>query len=332
MRYLLWILLFALPGCGAVPTPTSTWQGRFPTARFIAAEAQDATPEAAADAARARVAAQIASRIRASIEVETREANGEGAHAVRHKVATQTGFARAELIKVPTDLIVCADACRAVAVLDRGEAVAALRPEYDAARARFARAAEAAEAATEPARFTLHLGAARAAHGEAQRLGAPLRVIGGDAPGLADDRARQTTLDARADALLAQTPIALALEPVDADLRAALGRALVTGFAQLGLRAAPTAECTTGLRFVPQAAVDCGRSALGPRCRLHLTGSLTACSGAPVTALDFSSARLAAVHPRSQARARAQLVHRVAEADLSSPLRANLNTVLPVRP
>jgi hypothetical protein len=332
MREPLILFSFLLTACGAGPQPATPWRVNYPADRFIVAEGQDTTPQAAADAARAGVAAQIASRIRASIEVESSEIKGRGAQSVRRRVATETGFEHAELIDVPPALTRCASTCSAVAVLDRQRALDTLRPAYDAAHARFSRAATAAEAQTNLSEQTLHLTAARQAHLEAEALAAPITVIGGaPPPERGPDRQMRRALDQRAEALLNATPVVLALHGVDADFQPALGRALVHAFAQLGLRAAPGTACTAGLSFVPHATVNCDRSALGPRCRLQLTGSLNHCDGTALTALDFSGTRLAAVHPRSRDHARMRLIERVSAAQLTETLRANLASVLPVQ-
>ncbi|MCB9524796.1 MAG: hypothetical protein H6702_15665 [Myxococcales bacterium] len=330
MRALVTLLLPVVAGCAGAPTSCPATEA--PRAEVLSAVGAGPTAQAAADAARAAVAAQVASALEARLEVSQAEVDGQGTQAVRQVVRTRARFDRAELIEVAA-LPACEGMPhRAHAVLDRARARDALTPEWQAAhdrlQAALARGAQAAD--SDGPAFTVAWGAARSAYDDAEAAAAPLVVIAGAPAALAEDRQAFRALQGRAEAVRAAHPVTLALDGLEADLQAPVGQALVRGLTALGLPAAPGATCEAGLLLRPQATVTCDRSPLGPRCRLGLQGSVTRCDGRPVAPLDLVGTKLAAVHPRSDDRARATLLEKTAAADLAGPLADALAAVLPV--
>ncbi len=320
-------VLFAL-ACGAVPdaAPKKTWSAR----HYIVARGHGADPATARANARANVSAQVHSALRSTLEVEVGERGGDAYTHARRSVVESTEFRHAELIAVePAE---CADGCVAVAHLDRREVLGILSAEYARARAPFAEAAAATEAAGEdPLRFTPHFGQAAAAWRDVAGLGYQLRVVGrGDAPAFAEDDARFRGLLTRRARLMAASRVTVLRGEVDEAVAPAVQRALVDAFGRLGVPATPAEACADGLVFEPRADVRCAPGSLGPRCVLDLTGTLSSCAGGVMAEVDLRSAKVAGAHPSSEHDARRALGRRITADALVGPLGSKMAQVLPI--
>jgi hypothetical protein len=247
-------------------------------------------------------------------------------------------FDRAELIRVdPRDTQCTGQRCTAVATLNRDAAAAALKPDYDTARADLRAACAPAESPAEPladpVALTRALRRADAQFPAVARRGRVLAAVQGSpyAP-LAEDRACLDTLRARARQSARETPVLVDVSAVDdADARTRLGAGLAAGLAALGLRAATGDRCDAGLRLAVSGRLSCGSGPFGPQCALPLTAALHTCAGAPLADVPLGPPASGA-HPRGEDKARAALYDLLTPAALQGPLKAALADTLPVGP
>lgn len=326
MRPLLALALVALTGCGGPPPPDPA--ARYPSARYIVAEGHGATPGAAAQDARARVAAAVRSRLKATLEVRITEG---GADAHEH-IVTEVDFARAELIELTDG--VCEDGeCRALGVLSRGEAVDALVADYERLAPRFREAAAAATARSvdDLGGFTADLRAAEASWEQLRPLAWQIEVVGRGAwPPGAHDLATRRGLEAERARRLSALTLAVTPPGLDPALDERVQTSLVGALTGLGFNAVPASTCGPAWHARPTASVGCDRSALGPRCRLALSVDVGPCDAPRVATIEFSEARLVAVHPRAEKDARAALATRLPPEAFRDTLRVGLRPALPL--
>ncbi|MCB9540711.1 MAG: hypothetical protein H6704_31205 [Myxococcales bacterium] len=326
MRAHLTLIALTLLACGGPPPPDPA--ARYPSARYIVAEGHGATPGAAAQDARARVAAAVRSRLKATLEVRITEG---GADAQEH-IVTEVDFARAELIEVhPLD---CAEGeCRALGVLSRGEAVDALIADYERLAPRFREAAGAATARApdDLAGFTADLRTAEASWEQLRPLAWQIEVVGRGAwPPGARDLATRRALEADRARRLSALTLAVTPPGLDPALDERVQTSLVGALVALGFNAVPAAACGPAWHARPNAAVGCDRSALGPRCRLALSVDVGPCDAPRVATIEFSEARLVAIHPRAEKDARAALAARLPPEAFTDTLRVGLRPALPL--
>lgn len=325
------LALSLLLGCGA-PEPQPDPLARWPERTHLRAEGHGPTTLAAADDARARLAARIRARLTARLTVESTETNTGADERIERQIVTDARFDRAELIEVPPALSRCdASGCSAYAVLDRARATDALRDMSAAPSARLRAATAQARGADLPT-FTRALRAADAAWLELAPLGWQRAAIEGGLPGdfTADRAAWRALVAEQARRLAALRVVVAAPSGVEAPWTDRIGDALVAGFAHHGLDARRGARCED-LVARPEAGLSCDRSALGPRCALTLRATLAPCEGAPLATIEFADAGLAAVDPRDEAKAEAALAARLDGRSLAPSLGRALSPVLPLR-
>ncbi|MCB9542413.1 MAG: hypothetical protein H6703_08200 [Myxococcales bacterium] len=323
-------LAAALLGCGASnprPDPLAAW----PERAWLRAEGHGPTAAAAADDARARLAAQIRARLSARLTIESTETSTGGDERIERQIVTEASFERAELIAVPNALRGCAPGdCVAVAVLNRARASDALRDAAAGPSARLRAAVEQA-ATAELAAFTRAVRDAGDAWAELAPIGWQRAAIEDGLPAdFAADRAAWRRLDAERARRLAALRVAVApVAGVEAPWPDRITDALVAAFGRHGISAARGEGCAD-LVARPEASLSCGRGPLGPRCALTLRVALAPCEGPSLVVVDFADAGLAAVAPRDPARAEAALAARVDGARLADPLGRALAPVLPI--
>lgn len=323
-------LAAAVVGCGA-PTPRPDPLAAWPERAWLRAEGHGPTAAAAADDARARLAAQIEARLTARLTVESTETNTGGDERIERQIVTEARFERAELIQVPTALRRCARGeCVAVAVLDRARASDALRDAAAGPSARL-RAAVGQVATHDLSAFTRAVRGAADAWVELAPIGWQRAAIEDGLPAdFAADRAAWRHLETERARRLAALRVTVApVAGVAAPWPDRVADALVDAFGRHGLSAARGEGCGD-LVARPEAALSCGRGPLGPRCALALRVALAPCDGPTQVTVDFADAGLAAVAPRDPARAEAALAARVDGARLADPLGRALAPVLPI--
>ena len=331
-------LLLCVSACGTVrPDAVTKPSPRYSHADYVVGIGTSSQGPAAAEAdARARVAAQIASVLEATLTAESRSDNGQSSERAHQKITTTTRFEHSEWIRVAPGDVRCEDGeCTALAVLERRAAVEVLEREYggEAVPFRTATAAALKDPSDLPA-FTRHFREAERGFARLVPLGRELAAIGGEPCRVfTEDQRRRDDLAAARETVLSSIHVVVLPSEVSAgDLDPLVQSALVGALQTLGLQAAAASVCQSGFDFLPRTTLACAPSGLGPRCELGLSGVLRACgSGAPVAKVDFRSAPLASVHPRSTEDARRKLGDRVTPAALVGAMRAGLEQVVPIR-
>lgn len=317
-----------LAACGAPeprPDPLAAW----PESTHLRAEGHGPTAAAAADDARARLAARIRARLTARLTIADTESDAGADERVERQIVTEASFERAELIEAPDRLRRCdEEGCEAVAVLDRARAADALREAAAAPSARLRAAVAQAEGADRPT-FTQAARTAGDAYAELAPLGWQRAVIEDGLPAdFAADRAGWRRLEAeRATRLAAVRVVVASPAGVSPPWPDRIADALVDALGRHGISAARGEDCAD-LIAQPTAALTCGRGPLGPRCALELRVALATCAGATLAVIEFAG--LAATAPREPARAEAALAAQLDGARLADPLGRALAPVLPI--
>ena len=328
MRATLPLVVACTVGCGAAPAPPPV-AARYPASRFVVFEGHGDTASSAEQQARAGVSAAVRSSLTATLQVDITEA-GADAH---QRVVTETGFDRAELIRV-VDADCDRGRCVALAVLSRDEAADALALDYERVAPRFREAAGSAHARSSDdlPGFTHDLRTAEGAFAVLGPLAYQIEAVARRAYGPATgDRDRMTGLEGQRGQRLAALRVTVDRAALDDDALAdRLQGALVGALAGLGLDASPSDTCDGAWHLVPTAQVACDRSALGPRCRLDLNAVMSPCAGEAVATVEFGSARLVAVRPRAEADARAAQADRLTAEALQPTLAAGLRSAVPI--
>lgn len=318
-----------LAGCGSPAVKLPDPALRYPNARYISAVGEGNGRVSAEAAAKAGVAEQISARIESSLSVRTRSDGGREDQQIDAQVRSSSSFTRAELIEIVPRYSRCVDGrCTALAVLNRGEADAALAKAYRPPAERFRRAAAAAQAATRITDFTRQFRLAEAAWQALTPVATWRHAITG-AEEVAQDDQRRAQLLADRDARLAALQLSV-IAPDDEIGRTTAG-ALAAALNRLGVPARPAQGCTTGYAIAALGQVTCGTGSFGPRCALPLQAGLRPCpDGQALATLDLRAARLAGASPRSEADARRRLIERVTADRLAAPLAEQVRAVLPV--
>lgn len=319
-----------LAACGAPeprPDPLASW----PETTHLRAEGHGPTAAAAADDARARLAARIRARLTARLTIANTETETGADERIEREIVTEASFERAELIEAPDRLRRCDEkGCEAFAVLDRARAADALRDAAAAPSARLRAAVAQAEGA-DRATFTQAVRTAGDAYAELAPLGWQRAVIEDGLPAdFTADRAAWRRLEAERATRLAGLRVAVA-SPVGvaAPWPDRIADALVDALGRHGISAARGEVCAD-LIAQPTAALTCGRGPLGPRCALELRVALATCGGETLAMIEFADAGLAATAPRDPARAEAALAAQLDGARLADPLGRALAPVLPI--
>jgi hypothetical protein len=289
--------------------------------------------------AMADLANQISSTVKSDLTVTAGTAGGKEFESIVEDVRQHSEFAHAELIRVDRARGTCDDQglCRAMALLERAEALDVLGGGYRRDAEVFRRAAAAALAASADVQaFTPRFREAEEAFARMLPSALQMRVIGGAPfPDAREDEARFRELLAARSQVLAGLRLVIRREgTIESDVWEALGNSLAGAFSQLGLATTTGDGCGGGLGLAVQASLACSRGFFGPRCTLEASGVLSSCAAAKELApLDLSSGRTkaAAAHPRQDDLARRAALDKLTRDALAPILRAQVMHVLPVR-
>lgn len=327
----------SLAGCAGSPTgpDMGKLKLKYSEKRFVVGHGvADNRAEAEADA-RARVAKQVSASLQADLKVKTQESAGSTSVEVDRFIRETSDFDRAELIQLVNAATHCGDGqCTAMAVLSRGEYLDTLAEDYARQRPRFTEAAAGAEGSGEDiTQFTRNFRVAMEAYTPLARIARRAKVVaGGGIEGMADDEKRvQGLVGIRARRMSALKVTVLPGNIDNPKIVSAIQQALVTATGELGVTAASGPACDKGLAMVPQGQVDCAQGSLGSRCSLPLTAKLTHCAtGAEIAPLDFRQLKLKGAHPKNINMALSALIKKARQAPMTSTLRDQLRTVLPL--
>ena len=313
----------------------------FPEDRFLRGICYQAADPAAAKAeARADVARQIDAAVSSELRIESSSHASQDLEVILSKVAETARFEHAELIDVPPESVACeGKACRAMAVLDRTRATAALRPLVLAAsRELEAAASRAADAKNDLPAFA-------AAYRDADRLfraAKPLRhqvaVIergagaaeGVGAPEEPDDARMAGLLEARVHLLASQraTVDAGAVQP-SAD-GGTLATAVAGALTDLGVATSTGTGCAGTLRVRLTGGASCAYRFVAHQCTLQVEAILESCpAGRELARARLDDPSFAGAHSRDANAARAAMMANVTREGIANRLREGWSNVLP---
>jgi len=328
-------LLAACAGATVQNNAATSIASRFPESGYILGRGESREGRTSAEAnARARISEQIDLAVQVEIRDRQQHEGGRDYQSVLVEVSQSSRFQRAELMRIVPESITChGPRCEVLAVLDRGDAIAALTGAYERAATAFREAANQAMRTPSIAPFSARLRDADSAFRSLAPLAFQMRAIGRrDPPGFAEDEGRMRSLVAERVRRLSAVRITVVPHDVPQGDWSSLGGAIVDAFGVIGVAASTGIDCTSGLAFVVEAPIECSASYLGPKCTIDLRGVLSDCTTrAELAPVDFSAAKLTGAHSREETLARRDAVHKVTAGALAPVLRARVMSVLPVQ-
>jgi len=333
-------LALALAGCAGgdanLPRPLETGRDpRFPPERFITGVGSSSEGRSAAEVqARAEVCQQVRSRIEATSEDETvfvaRGGRSETLQRFVQKAVQTTQCAFAERIRVVPELAAQRSGTYfAFAVLDREDALQALRPEFEQHAAVFRDRARAAIAeAADPVAFTADYNEAMPAFERALPRGLEIRsVAGGAYQPLAETYALLASLLQEASAVRSRIVVGVAVE--EAPDRAGLTEAIARWVRAAGVRTVAGPGPAGGLTLRASGQEECSMR-VGVCCEWTVQASLCEASGSRCAPVSAPGAE--ACDRRDREAARARLLEQYGGADAARTARAALSQMVPMPP
>jgi hypothetical protein len=337
-RKLLCSSLGLVVACAGPSTITrSDVESSYPRAQYITGIGQ-ATGDLARAESRARndVALQIQSQISSEVELWARSDASGDTEGVSEQIRQTSEFSRLELIHIVPELSSChADNCNAVAALNRREAAAALRADYQRLRTDFQRSVEQARSNEQnPVEFTLHLRTAEAQYTELVSHSLQMRSIAGHS--FAEFSADEAMFNGlrSAQARILDLIRVVVLPPVS--LEPVMGEAVLerttTALRQSGLSAESGSSCEASYGIRPQVDMSCSRGYIGYSCEVTLELVLTDCQTNQNWPIRADTLNWTGAHPSDEGRAAEDAAEQITAQNLADALRmGGLYTLFPIR-
>lgn len=339
-RWAGWVAVAWALACGGATVRSqgaSSLAARYPAHRFLVGEGMSRIGRAEAEAqAKARLAEQVRSEVVSLVEAVSGGEDGREFQRILSEARVRSDFHHAQLIRVTSEPERDPDGFfRAIAVLDRKEAVSVLMDEYRRESERFRlEVGRALRARGDAVRFTAPYRQAEGAFAVLTRYALKVRVIAGSGrypDEFEVDRREFLRLEEARSEVLSGLRITILpgdIEPVSA--RARVREVLTSAVASLGVVTVAEEVCRSGYAIVPRARFECETSPDGVRCVLNLGGRVTDCATrSDVAALDLAEVA-SGVHSREADIARAQTLVALNTRDLAERLRESLKGVLPL--
>lgn len=321
-------------GGGASALDADALARKYPTRRYVVGQGFSTAGAAAAEAeAKARVAESLQSEIQTLLRVESSDSSTSAGSVATSRVEQVSRFEHAEWIRIAPGSTVCnRQGCRAVALLDREEAMRNLMGEYGLESAPMRAAARRALAEADVGAFTAAFREAERSFQRVRLCSIQARCITGSEPdAYRSDRGTWQEVLAARDRILGGIRVTVVtgrVTPPEADERVV--NALAGALTRLGVAASTGNTCSRGYELVPETEFSCRGGYFGPVCGMVIRGSLRSCGEGPSMLVDLSEARLSGAHPSSEGAAREAALGKISASELSQALGRQLSGVWPL--